>query len=78
MSCLTIDERRLQENRDGCMCSVQTNWKPNECSKRDLQKEIFEKYIGPTLMKTPVKVWYLQISHENYFIEISFDYLNPL
>ncbi|KAJ9585968.1 hypothetical protein L9F63_020382, partial [Diploptera punctata] len=56
MSCLTIDERRLQQNRDGCTCIPQTNWKPNDCSKRDLQKEILKKYIGPVLMKTPVKV----------------------
>ncbi|XP_021925965.1 Niemann-Pick C1 protein-like isoform X2 [Zootermopsis nevadensis] len=56
VSCLAIDEMRLQKNRDGCICVVHRNWKPNECSQQNIQKMVFKKYVGPTLMKTPVKV----------------------
>lgn len=56
VSCLAIDELRLQKNRDGCICVVHRNWKPNECSQQNIQKMVFKKYVGPTLMKTPVKV----------------------
>ncbi|PNF38055.1 hypothetical protein B7P43_G02357 [Cryptotermes secundus] len=56
VSCLAIDERRLRSRRDGCICIVHRNWKPNECSQRNIQKMVFNKYVGPTMMKTPVKV----------------------
>jgi hypothetical protein len=56
VSCLAIDEKRLQNRRDGCTCIVHRNWKPNECSQRNIQKMVFKKYVGPTMMKTPVKV----------------------
>lgn len=56
VSCLAIDERRLQNRRDGCICTVHKNWKPNECSQQNIQKIVFDKYVGPVMMKTPVKV----------------------
>ena len=56
VSCLAIDERRLQNRRDGCICTVHRNWKPNECSQQNIQKIVFNKYVGPVMMKTPVKV----------------------
>jgi hypothetical protein len=61
VSCLAIDERRLQEKRDGCTCTVRRNWKPNKCSQRNIQKMVLETYIGPTMMKTPVKVCKLEV-----------------
>jgi hypothetical protein len=56
VSCLAIDERRLQNRRDGCICTVHRDWKPNKCSQQNIQKIVFNKYVGPVLMKTPVKV----------------------
>lgn len=60
VSCLAIDERRLQNRRDGCICTVHRNWKPNDCSQRNIQKVVFQKYVGPSMMKTPVKVGMLE------------------
>jgi hypothetical protein len=60
VSCLAIDEMRLQKNRDGCICTIHRNWKPNECSQQNIQKMVFKKYVGPTLMKVPVKVCKLE------------------
>ncbi|KAJ4445678.1 hypothetical protein ANN_12362 [Periplaneta americana] len=56
VSCLAIDEKRLHNNRDGCICKIHNNWKPNQCSQRNIQKMVFTKYVGPTMMKVPVKI----------------------
>ncbi|KAF7383567.1 hypothetical protein HZH66_012917 [Vespula vulgaris] len=62
VSCLVYDERRLEGKRDGCCCRPRSEWKPNECSKKNLQQIIFENYIGPFLMKTYVKVAVITIT----------------
>lgn len=56
VSCLVYDERRLELNKEGCCCRPTLEWKPNDCSQRNIQQTIFEKYLGPFLIKTPVKV----------------------
>ncbi|XP_014612878.1 PREDICTED: patched domain-containing protein 3-like isoform X1 [Polistes canadensis] len=62
VSCLVYDERRLENKREGCCCRPRSEWKRNECSKRNLQQIIFENYIGPFLMKTYVKVVVITIT----------------
>lgn len=55
VSCLVFDERRLAAKRDGCCCQPRLNWRPNQCSKQNFQQFVFEKYIGPFVLKTLVK-----------------------
>ncbi|XP_011151061.2 patched domain-containing protein 3 [Harpegnathos saltator] len=56
VSCLVYDERRLAAKKDGCCCRPQqAGWRANECSRRDFQRIMFEKYIGPCVTKTWVK-----------------------
>lgn len=62
VSCLVYDERRLTVKRDGCCCQPCPNWRPNECSKRNFQRLIFEKYVGPCVMKTSVKTIILLVT----------------
>ncbi|XP_012258315.2 patched domain-containing protein 3-like [Athalia rosae] len=56
VACLVYDERRLERLKDGCFCRPQPNWVPNECSKKNMQQMIFERFLGPFLTRTPVKV----------------------
>ncbi|GLH15770.1 NPC intracellular cholesterol transporter 1 homolog 1b [Gryllus bimaculatus] len=58
LSCLALDEKRIMTNRD-CCYRPQKNWKPNSCSQRNVQKTVFNKYIIPNVMKTPMKVFIL-------------------
>ncbi|XP_029156681.1 patched domain-containing protein 3-like isoform X1 [Nylanderia fulva] len=62
VSCLVYDERRLAAKKDGCCCRPRSNWRPNECSKRNFQRIIFEKYVGPCVMRTSVKIIILLIT----------------
>ncbi|KAL6427288.1 hypothetical protein ACFW04_008694 [Cataglyphis niger] len=62
VSCLVYDERRLAAKKDGCCCQPRTNWRSNECSKRNFQRLIFEKYVGPCVMKTSVKTIILLVT----------------
>ncbi|GAB1864647.1 Patched domain-containing protein 3 [Camponotus japonicus] len=62
VSCLVFDERRLAAKKDGCCCRPRPNWQPNECSKRNFQRLIFEKYVGPCMMKTSVKTIILLVT----------------
>lgn len=55
VSCLVFDERRLAAKRDGCCCQPRPNWRPNQCSKQNFQRLVFEKYIGPFVLKTSIK-----------------------
>lgn len=59
VSCLVYDERRLAAKKDGCCCRPRSNWRANECSKRNLQRTAFEKYVGPCLMRMPMKTMIL-------------------
>ncbi|XP_008554169.2 patched domain-containing protein 3 isoform X1 [Microplitis demolitor] len=62
VSCLVLDERRLAMKRDGCFCQSKIDWKPNECSQKNLQKQIFEKFIGPFAMRPKVKIFIILIT----------------
>ncbi|EZA53730.1 hypothetical protein DMN91_007862 [Ooceraea biroi] len=62
VSCLVYDERRLAAKKEGCCCRPRPNWRPNECSKRNLQRLIFENYVGPCVMRTWVKTIVLLIT----------------
>ncbi|XP_072753049.1 patched domain-containing protein 3 isoform X2 [Anoplolepis gracilipes] len=62
VSCLVYDERRLAAKKDGCCCRPYSNWRPNECSKRNFQRLLFEKYVGPFMMKTSMKTIILLIT----------------
>ncbi|CAL1688249.1 unnamed protein product [Lasius platythorax] len=62
VSCLVYDERRLAAKKDGCCCRPVSNWRPNECSKRNFQRLFFEKYVGPCVMRTSVKTIILLIT----------------
>ncbi|XP_071561671.1 patched domain-containing protein 3 isoform X2 [Temnothorax nylanderi] len=55
VSCLVYDERRLAAKREGCCCRPRPNLRPNECSKQNFQRLIFEKYIGPCVMRIWMK-----------------------
>ncbi|KAK2583937.1 hypothetical protein KPH14_001198 [Odynerus spinipes] len=62
VSCLVYDERRLEAKKEGCFCQPRPEWKPNECSQKNLQQFIFENYIGPFIMKTQVKIAVISIT----------------
>lgn len=62
VSCLVFDERRLAAKKDGCCCRPRPNWRQNECSKQNFQRSIFEKYVGPYMMKTSVKTIILLVT----------------
>jgi len=62
ISCLVYDERRLTMKKDGCCCRPRLNWRPNECSKRNFQRLIFENYVGRCIMRTSVKIIILSIT----------------
>ena len=59
VSCLVLDERRLKLNKDGCCCRIKRNWEPNDCSQKNLQQMIFQKFIGPLIMKPGIKIFIL-------------------
>ncbi|EFX77108.1 hypothetical protein DAPPUDRAFT_248097 [Daphnia pulex] len=53
-----LDERRKERYRIGCCFQPKTeNWQPAPCSQRDLLKLFFERFYGPFLLRTPVKVF---------------------
>ncbi|XP_011861607.1 PREDICTED: patched domain-containing protein 3-like isoform X1 [Vollenhovia emeryi] len=62
VSCLVYDERRLAAKREGCCCQPRPNWRPNECSKQNFQRYVFEKYVGPCVMRTSVKAIILLVT----------------
>ncbi|XP_012277603.1 patched domain-containing protein 3 [Orussus abietinus] len=62
VSCLVLDERRLDSRKDGCFCKRKPEWTPNECSQRNTQQIIFRKFVAPFVIKTPVKVSMLVLS----------------
>ena len=52
-----LDEQRKAKLEVGCcMFPRKQNWKPSQCSQRELLKVFFDKIYGPFLLKTPVKV----------------------
>ncbi|XP_021370704.1 patched domain-containing protein 3-like isoform X1 [Mizuhopecten yessoensis] len=63
VACLTLDQRKVEASRDGCIpCYIHKNYTPNSFSQWNIMSTIFEKYIGPTLMKFPVKVLVLLVT----------------
>jgi Niemann-Pick C1 protein len=53
-----LDERRKARHRIGCCFRPKDdNWQPAPCSQRDLLKLFFERFYGPFLLRTPVKVF---------------------
>lgn len=56
VSCLTMDEYRVAAKREGCCFIKLHEWKPNALSQKNFVYDMFANYIGPTLMKRPVKV----------------------
>ncbi|CAB3372797.1 Hypothetical predicted protein [Cloeon dipterum] len=53
----SLDLRRMLDSRDGFLfCIKYKNYKPNNCSQKDLFKSAFEAILGSFLFKTPVKV----------------------
>ncbi|XP_018402992.1 PREDICTED: patched domain-containing protein 3-like isoform X2 [Cyphomyrmex costatus] len=62
VSCLVYDERRLAAKKEGCCCQPRPNWQPNECTKQNFQRFIFEKYVGPYVMRTSVKIIILLVT----------------
>lgn len=55
VSCLVYDERRLAAKKDSCLCRPRPNWRPNKCSKQNFQRFVFEKYVGPFIMRISTK-----------------------
>lgn len=55
VSCLVLDERRLVLIKDGCLCRRKSDFIPNDCSQRNIQRLVFEKFIGPFVMKKRTK-----------------------
>ena len=52
-----LDERRKASRQIGCCFRPKPdNWKPPSFSQRDMLKVFFERFYGPFLLKTPVKV----------------------
>lgn len=52
-----LDERRKASRRIGCCFRPKKEtWQPSSCSQRELLKMFFERFYGPFLLKTPVKV----------------------
>ncbi|XP_032681193.1 protein patched homolog 3-like isoform X3 [Odontomachus brunneus] len=63
VSCLVYDERRLAAKKDGCCFRPQRpDWRANECSRRDFQRIMFEKYVGPCVTRTWVKTIVLLVT----------------
>ncbi|XP_034935423.1 NPC intracellular cholesterol transporter 1-like [Chelonus insularis] len=62
ISCLVLDERRLELAKDGCCCQSKPNWKPNTCSQRNLQHDVFIKIIGPIAMKPKIKIFIILLT----------------
>lgn len=60
---LTVLDERRKENRQ-VMCCIRkgADWTPPSFSQRELLKLFFERYYGPFLLKTPVKVLVLALT----------------
>uniref|UniRef100_A0A0P5P9V2 Patched domain-containing protein n=1 Tax=Daphnia magna TaxID=35525 RepID=A0A0P5P9V2_9CRUS len=58
-----LDERRKARHSIGCCFRPKADdWKPAPCSQRDLLKLFFERFYGPFLLRTPVKVFVLIVT----------------
>lgn len=57
-----LDERRKVSRKIGCFFRPQEDWKPSSCSQRELLKMFFERFYGPFLLRTPVKVLILMLT----------------
>ncbi|XP_011632112.1 patched domain-containing protein 3-like isoform X2 [Pogonomyrmex barbatus] len=62
VSCLVYDERRLAAKKEGCCCQPRPNWRSNKCSNQNFQRLVFEKYVGPFVMRTPIKIIILLVT----------------
>ncbi|CAG0919583.1 unnamed protein product [Notodromas monacha] len=54
-----LDVKRVESNRNGILCCCYKHgrdYKPSECSKKDLTNVIFDKVIAQNMVKLPVKV----------------------
>ncbi|KAK4313031.1 hypothetical protein Pmani_015553 [Petrolisthes manimaculis] len=57
MAWLVMDEKRLEENRNGLVWFVKhQDWTPSSCSQVDLMKTFFKKWFTPFILSTPVRV----------------------
>lgn len=57
MAILTLDERRISDNRNSVIfCYKHKDYVPNSCSKKDIVLTVIKRYYAPTLMKFPCKV----------------------
>jgi len=53
---LALDEYRVDAKRDGCFGTKLKKWKPSAFLQKYSFHSVFKDYIGPFLMKAPVKV----------------------
>lgn len=62
---LTVLDERRKANRQICCFfrpKKQDNWQPPSCSQREFLKLFFERFYGPFLLRTPVKVLVLIVT----------------
>lgn len=62
VSCLVIDERRLELTKEGFCCRQRPNWQPNECSQKNVQRRFFEGVASKYLVKKVVKFGILLVT----------------
>lgn len=59
-ACFTLDEKRLQQNKDGALiCYKHKNYSRNSCSQRQISNQVFEFIYSNVIFTAPVKVRYL-------------------
>lgn len=57
VACFTLDQRRLEQGRNGIAPWIQySNYKPNECSQRDLSGRIFHTIYSKIILTWPGKL----------------------
>ena len=62
LACFSYDQRRVEENRDGCLCCWRRkDWQPSECSQRSFLKIAFEA-LADILVSLPCKIAILVIT----------------
>ncbi|KAF5289919.1 hypothetical protein FQA39_LY14928 [Lamprigera yunnana] len=57
IACFTLDEKRIQENRNGLVfCYVHHNYKRNECSQQKITSKVFRFIYSKIIFTVPGKV----------------------
>ncbi|XP_068204800.1 patched domain-containing protein 3-like [Palaemon carinicauda] len=68
VACLAIDQRRLEDNRQGLIwCWKIKNWQPNQCSQTDLCRAFFTIY-GRYLFLAPTQIIVLIFTSILFFL----------